>query len=71
VLHFHTLLGVEKGSTLPVLVPILFAGLAVLGAAWGLYLKWGRPDVYAGIGHGAKAALVTAEAEPVGVAGGR
>ena len=35
VLHFHTLLGVEKGSTLPVLVPILFAGLALLGAGWG------------------------------------
>ncbi|MEV3938087.1 APC family permease [Glycomyces sp. NPDC049804] len=71
VLHFHTLLGVEKGSTLPVLVPILFAGLAFLGAAWGAYLKWGRPDVYAGIGHGAKAALVTEASEPVGVAGGR
>ncbi|WP_205325018.1 APC family permease [Glycomyces sp. YM15] len=71
VLHFHTLLGVEKGSTLPVLVPILFAGLAVLGAAWGAYLKRCRPEVYAGIGHGAKAALVTETAEPVGVAGGR
>lgn len=58
VLHFHTLLGVEKGSTLPVLVPILFAGLALLGAGWGAYLKWARPEVYAGIGHGAKASLV-------------
>jgi hypothetical protein len=54
-----------------VLVPILFAVLALLGAGWGAYLKWGRPEVYAGIGHGAKAALVTEEAEPVGVAGGR
>jgi hypothetical protein len=27
--------------------------------------------VYAGIGHGAKAALVTEASEPVGVAGGR
>jgi amino acid transporter len=71
VAQFHTLLGVEKGSTLPVLVPILFAVLALLGAGWGAYLKWGRPEVYAGIGHGAKAALVTEEAEPVGVAGGR
>jgi len=74
ILHFHTLLGVEKGSTLPVLVPILFAVLALLGAAWGAYLKWGRPEVYAGIGHGAKALLVQdAEpaAEPAEVAGGR
>ncbi|MEU5152969.1 APC family permease [Glycomyces sp. NPDC021274] len=71
VMHFHTLLGVEKGSTMPVLVPILFAALFVLGAGWGAYLKWGRPEVYAGIGHGAKAALVTEEAEPVGVAGVR
>ncbi|GAA2139007.1 APC family permease [Glycomyces algeriensis] len=71
VLHFHTLLGVEKGSTLPVLVPILFAVLALLGAGWGAYLKRGRPEVYAGIGHGAKAALVTETSEPVGVAGGR
>jgi amino acid transporter len=78
VLHFHTLLDVEKGSTLPVLVPILFAGLAVLGAGWGMFLKWRRPKVYAGIGHGAKAALVRSaetdaetEIEPVAVAGGR
>jgi amino acid transporter len=69
VLHFHTLIGVEKGSMLPVLVPILFAGLALLGAGWGLYLKRWRPEVYAGIGHGAKASLVqTGEIE---VAGGR
>ncbi|MFC3491665.1 APC family permease [Glycomyces rhizosphaerae] len=72
VLHFHTLLGVEKGSLLPILVPILFAGLALLGAGWGAYLKWRRPEVYAGIGHGAKAPLVqSAETELAEVAGGR
>jgi amino acid transporter len=72
ILHFHTLLGVEKGSTLPVLVPILFAGLAILGAGWGAFLKSARPEVYAGIGHGAKAPLVQAdEEEPAGVPGGR
>lgn len=72
VLHFHTLLGVEKGSLLPILVPILFAGLALLGAGWGAYLKWRRPEVYAGIGHGAKASLVqTTETELAEVAGGR
>ncbi|RRR96890.1 APC family permease [Glycomyces terrestris] len=74
VLHFHTLLGVEKGSLLPKLVPIVFAALALLGAAWGLFLKRARPEVYAGIGHGAKAPLVQAAeraAVPVGAAGER
>ncbi|MCD0444974.1 APC family permease [Glycomyces sp. A-F 0318] len=58
VIHFHTLLGVEKGSLLPRLVPILFAALALLGAGWAAYLKRARPEVYAGIGYGAKATLV-------------
>jgi amino acid transporter len=74
VIHFHTLLGVEEGSLLPRLVPILFGVLALLGAGWGAFLKVARPDVYAGIGHGAKAPLVQAAervAVPVGVAGDR
>ncbi|MQM27626.1 APC family permease [Glycomyces albidus] len=72
VIHFHTLLGVEEGSLLPTLVPILFGALALLGAGWGLFLKKARPEVYAGIGHGAKAPLVQAAeraAVPVGAAG--
>ena len=74
VIHFHTLLGVEEGSLLPRLVPILFGVLALLGAGWGAFLKVARPEVYAGIGHGAKAPLVQAAeraAVPVGVAGDR
>ncbi|MEU6248481.1 APC family permease [Glycomyces sp. NPDC047010] len=74
VIHFHTLLGVEKGSLLPKLVPIVFAVLALLGAGWGLFLKRARPEVYAGIGHGAKAPLVQAAeraAVPVGAASER
>ena len=60
VIHFHTLLGVERGSLLPTLVPILFGALALAGAAWGAYLKFARPEVYAGIGYGANATLVQA-----------
>ncbi|WP_199038197.1 APC family permease [Glycomyces salinus] len=72
VIHFHTLLGVEKGSLIPQLVPIVFGALALLGAAWGAYLKRAEPEVYAGIGHGAKATLVQAtEPESAEVAGGR
>ncbi|WP_035738053.1 APC family permease [Glycomyces arizonensis] len=73
VIHFHTLLGVEKGSLLPRLVPILFAALALLGAGWGAYLKQVKPEVYAGIGYGAQATLVqSAEPEETAeVAGGR
>jgi amino acid transporter len=74
VIHFHTLLGVEKGSLLPKLVPVVFAILAALGALWALFLKKARPEVYSGIGHGAKAPLVQAAeraAVPVGAAGER
>lgn len=72
VIHFHTLLGVEQGSLIPRLVPIVFAALALLGAAWGAYLKRAEPEVYAGIGHGAKATLVQAtEPESAEVTGAR
>ena len=53
------LLGVEEGSTPAVVVPWSFAVLAVLGALWGYYLKSARPQVYAGIGLGARSATTT------------
>ena len=66
------LLPAPDGPLIPRLVPIVFAALALLGAAWGAYLKRADPEVYAGIGHGAKATLVQAtEPESAEVAGGR
>jgi amino acid transporter len=66
VLHFHTLLGVDPGHPLPRIVPIVIAALAVTGTCWGLVLRWRRPQVYAGIGRGARADLArTAAAQAV------
>ncbi|WP_100447250.1 APC family permease [Glycomyces xiaoerkulensis] len=72
--HFHTLLGVADEALLPRLVQAAILALALLGLAWGLYLKHARPEVYSGIGHGAKAALAqtTAPASaPVGATDAR
>lgn len=57
VLHFHTLLGLDADHWLPRLVPVLVVALWAAGTCWGLVLKRARPEVYAGIGRGAKAAL--------------
>lgn len=55
--NFAVLLGTPPGSILPWLIPTLYAGIAVAGILWGLYLSVARPQVYAKIGAGAKAAL--------------
>jgi amino acid transporter len=49
------LLGVEPGSTPAVTVPLSFAVLMVAGVLWAFVLRSSRPQVYAGIGLGARA----------------
>ncbi len=53
--HFGTLLGVPEDHLLRWGVPAAYLIVAVLGTCWGLALRSSRPDVYAGIGKGAKA----------------
>ncbi|GLY06323.1 APC family permease [Actinoplanes sp. NBRC 101535] len=50
------LLGVEPGSTPALAVPGSFGLLFVAGVLWALYLRGARPNVYEGIGLGARSA---------------
>jgi amino acid transporter len=52
--NLSTLYGVDPGTGPARIVPYVFLGLFVAGTAWGLSLKRRRPDVYRGIGHGAR-----------------
>ncbi|RZS30537.1 amino acid transporter [Herbihabitans rhizosphaerae] len=61
--NFTTVLGVEPSSPLRWIVPGGYLAIAVLGVIWGLVLKSGRPEVYAAIGLGAKAAATEAGIE--------
>ncbi|MBO3742518.1 APC family permease [Actinoplanes flavus] len=54
--NIATLLGVEPGSTPALVVPLSFAVLFVAGVLWALYLRAARPQIYAGIGLGARSA---------------
>jgi amino acid transporter len=54
--NIATLFGVEAGSGPTWVVPLTFGGVAVAGIIWAWFLKAGRPDVYAGIGLGARSA---------------
>jgi amino acid transporter len=56
--NFGTLLGVPPGHVLVWLIPVIYAAAIVLGVLWGLLLKASRPEVYRGIGLGAKSATV-------------
>jgi hypothetical protein len=56
--NFGTLLGVPPGHVLVWLIPAIYAAAIVLGVLWGLVLKATRPEVYRGIGLGAKSATV-------------
>jgi amino acid transporter len=58
--HFATLLGVAEPHPLRWGVPAGYLVVGLLGAGWGLILRRRRPDVYAGIGLGARAATVGA-----------
>jgi amino acid transporter len=57
--HFGTLLGVAEGHPLRWGIPAGYLLVALLGTGWGLILRSSRPDVYAGIGRGAKAVTST------------
>jgi amino acid transporter len=57
--NIAVLLGVEAGSTPAVVVPLSFAVLFAGGVLWALYLRSARPQVYAGIGLGARSATTS------------
>ena len=60
--NVDTLLGVPPDHALVWAIPATFGLAGVLGFGWGLMLRVTRPQVYARIGLGAKAALVAAGA---------
>jgi amino acid transporter len=62
--HFGTLLGVSEGHVLRWGVPAGYLIVAVAGVGWGLVLRSSRPEVYAGIGKGAKAVTSGMEIPP-------
>jgi amino acid transporter len=53
--NYATLLGVAPGSTEAWALPASFAVAAVVGVAYGAWLRSARPNVYQGIGFGADA----------------
>jgi amino acid transporter len=63
VQHYAILLGVPPASPAAWALPAAYAAVAVAGLAWGLILKFRRPQTYAAIGLGAHA--VTAQPAPV------
>jgi hypothetical protein len=54
--NIATLFGVDPGSTPTWVVPLAFGVLTVAGLLWALILRSRRPQVYAGIGLGARSA---------------
>ena len=63
--NVDVLLGVPADHALVWAVPVAFAVAAALGFGWGLILRTAQPQVYAGIGLGAKAALASMPSAPV------
>lgn len=57
--NLDTLLGVPADHPLRWAVPGAYLAAAVAGTGWGLILRATRPDVYAGIGLGAKSVTAT------------
>jgi amino acid transporter len=66
--NYATLLGVAPGSTEAWALPAAFAAVAVVGVAYGLWLRSARPGVYQGIGLGTDTtgpgAVPSSRAEP-------
>ncbi|MCA2214030.1 APC family permease [Jidongwangia harbinensis] len=54
--NIATLFGVEPGSAPTWVVPLAYGVVALAGVVWALVLRAGRPQVYAGIGLGARSA---------------
>jgi len=61
--NLGTLLGVDDDHPLRWAVPGIYLAAVVAGIAWALILRIARPDVYAGIGLGAKS-VITSLATP-------
>ncbi len=57
--NIATLLGVEPGSTPTWVIPGTYAVVVLAGILWGLILRSSRPQVYSGIGLGARSAAST------------
>ncbi|GII88992.1 amino acid permease [Sphaerisporangium siamense] len=55
--NFDVVLGVEPSSPLRWILPGVYLAAVALGVLWGLTLRASRPDVYANIGLGARAAI--------------
>jgi amino acid transporter len=56
MINFDVLLGVEPTSPLRWAIPAIYVVIILAGAIWALLLYLSRPDVYRGIGLGAKSA---------------
>jgi hypothetical protein len=54
--NIAVLFGVEPGSTPTWAVPLAYGLLTLAGIAWALILRRSRPQIYAGIGLGARSA---------------
>ena len=61
VFNLDSLLGVDPGSALPWVLPVIIALAAVAGLAGGLVLRSRNREVYDGIGHGQPNPLATPE----------
>jgi amino acid transporter len=57
--NIATLFGVEPGSGPTWVVPVSFGAVTVAGILWALFLRSGRPQIYSGIGLGARSATAT------------
>jgi amino acid transporter len=64
--HFATLLGVPSGTTAAWALPTVYPVVAAVGLVWALILRARRPEVYAAIGLGARAASTRGTGQPDG-----
>ena len=61
MLNFDTVLGVAPDSPLRWIMPAIYFVAAGFGVMWGLALRSSKPEVYANIGLGARAAVKGSE----------
>ena len=65
VVNLHDLLGVKAGDPLTRIIPSAFAVAVLLGVGYGVVLRQARPIVYAGIGLGGTAVVVSPTSPPI------
>ena len=65
IIGFGELLQVSGRSPFQWLVPVAYAGVALLGAGWAIVMRAARPEVYAAIGRGADGRVGILAAGPV------